>query len=69
MPPKVDPTEVRFSIIFPMQSTSKYSEESQDQLPHLLPNSVLSVWYHFDHVECQEGRIRYRQGRRKMEGH
>lgn len=55
MPPKVDPTEVRFSMLFSMQSTLKYSEESQDQPPHLLLNSVLSVWYNIHHVECQEG--------------
>ena len=56
MPPKVDPTEVRFSKSFVIQSTSKFSVESPD-LPLLsLPSSVLSVSYHFHNQERQEGR-------------
>ena len=69
MPPKVDPTEVRFSIILSMQSTLKYSAESQDQQQHLLLSSALSVWYNIHHVECQEGWLGYRQRRWQMEGH
>lgn len=68
MPPKVDPTEVRFSIILSMQSTLKYSEVSQDQQPHLPLSSALSVWYNIHHVECQEGWLGHRQGGRQMEG-
>jgi hypothetical protein len=69
MPPKVDPSEVRFSTLLPTQSTLKSSVESQD-LPPLSPlNWVLSVWYAAGYLERQEGRIRYREGRWKVEGY
>ena len=51
MPPKVDPTEVRYSTIWVMQSTLKFSEESLDPLPLLPLNLVLSVWYGIDDSE------------------
>jgi len=43
MPPKVDPSEVRFSIILSIQSTLKYSVEKQDQLLPSPLSWVLSV--------------------------
>lgn len=56
MPPKVDPTEVRYSTSFPTQSTSKSSAVNQDPLPPSPPNSVPSVWYTPINSERQEGR-------------
>ena len=43
MPPKVDPTEVRFSILVIIEFTSKYLEGSQALLQLLPPNWVLLV--------------------------
>ena len=55
MPPKVDPTEVRFSNFAYIQLTSRFSEVRQDQLLHLPPNWVPLVSYNLIHLERQEG--------------
>ena len=56
MPPKVDPTEVRYSTSFSTQSTSKFSAVNQDPLPPSPPNSALSAWYPPLYAERQKGR-------------
>ena len=67
MPPKVDPSEVRISKYFATQLTSRSSEDKLVPQQPLLPNSVLSAWYHHNNKERQKGRIRYRKGRRQVE--
>lgn len=67
MPPKVDPTEIRYSTALPIQSTSRSSEENPDPQPLWPPNSVPSVWYTHNNSERQESRLRYYQRRRKVE--
>jgi hypothetical protein len=69
MPPKVDPTEVRFSTSYLTQSTLKSSAASPDPLLPSPPNSAPSVWYARIYSERQEGWIRYREGGWKVEGH
>ena len=56
MPPKVDPTEIRYSTSFVIQSTSRSSEENPDPLPLWPPNLVPSVWYTHNNIERQESR-------------
>ncbi len=55
MPPKVDPSEVRFSNFAYIQSTLKFSEVRLGLLPLLLPSWVHLVLYISSHLECQEG--------------
>ena len=43
MPPKVDPTEVRYSTSLPTQSTSKFSAVNPAPPPLSPPSSVLSA--------------------------
>ena len=50
MPPKIDPTEIRYSTSCHIQSTSKSSEDSQDLLPPWLPNSVLLASYFYNYL-------------------
>lgn len=56
MPPKVDPTEVRYSTSNPTQSTLKSSAVNQDLPQPSPPNWVLWVWYSSIYAERQEGR-------------
>ena len=51
MPPKIDPTEVRFSTSPLIQSTSRSSEVNPDLLLPWPPNSALSVWYFHNNPE------------------
>lgn len=54
MPPKVDPSEVRFSTPLVIQSTSKYLVEKLDLQPLSPLSWVLSVWYFNYNTECQK---------------
>ncbi len=62
MPPKVDPSEVRFSTYQPIQSILKFSVDRQVLQLHLLPNLVLSAWYSNNNQERKKSWRRYRQG-------
>jgi len=55
MPPKVDPTEVRFSKAFLIQSTLKFSVVNLGPPLLLLPSSALSVSYISHNQERQKG--------------
>ena len=55
MPPKVDPSEVRFSNYPIMQLTLKFLVEKPVLLLLSLLNWVPSVWYLKHYLECQKG--------------